>query len=212
MIKLFYPCRCPYCKTIIGIGKESCNECARSLPEHGKLTLITESEDDIYCVSPFVYRGGADKSILNFKLRGYKCFADAYALSIYRELDFYFSNVKFDAVTAVPMARLKRISVGYNHSKVLGKSVAELLRTPYKDLLVKVKNNKEQHKLSAEERALNVLGVYSAKRTDIIKGKTILLCDDIVTTGSTLRECSKILMKAGAARVICASIAKAGKI
>ena len=60
-------------------------------------------------------------------------------------------------------------------------------------------------------REQNVAGVYRVKEKASIVGKQILLCDDIVTTGATLRECSRVLLEGGAASVTCCTLASAKK-
>lgn len=77
-------------------------------------------------------------------------------------------------------------------------------------LLQKTKDNVAQSSLSSrEERQKNVVGAYVAVNEDKIKGKRILLIDDILTTGATLREAARVLREAGAEKVICATLAAA---
>ena len=77
-------------------------------------------------------------------------------------------------------------------------------------LLQKTKDNVAQSSLSSrEERQKNVVGAYVAVNEDKIKGQRILLIDDILTTGATLREAARVLREAGAERVICATLAAA---
>jgi predicted amidophosphoribosyltransferase len=65
--------------------------------------------------------------------------------------------------------------------------------------------------LSAEERKNNVKGAFVVNRADRISGKRVLLFDDIMTTGSTVNECAKMLKKAGAAAVVIATIARTAR-
>ena len=99
----------------------------------------------------------------------------------------------------------------YNHSKLLASSIAKNLSLPMKNLLIKTEYNKPQHKLNRDERIKTIKNTFRAdsKSLDFIKGKTILLCDDVLTTGSTLSECCKVLEKAGAKDVFCVAFAKA---
>ena len=77
-------------------------------------------------------------------------------------------------------------------------------------LLQKTKDNVAQSSLSSrEERQKNVVGAYVAVNEDKIKGQRILLIDDILTTGATLREAARVLREAGAEKVICATLAAA---
>ena len=68
---------------------------------------------------------------------------------------------------------------------------------------------KGQKSLGARERYLNILGAFRVKKTDILKGKAILLVDDIFTTGATINECARVLMEAGAREVSSLTLARA---
>ena len=76
----------------------------------------------------------------------------------------------------------------------------------YADLLAKTKKNKTQHSIKAAERAKNVIGVYSPIDKNLIKGKRILIIDDIITTGSTLGECARILNKCKCGEICCCTL------
>ena len=76
--------------------------------------------------------------------------------------------------------------------------------------LKKVRNNPAQSRIAGvAQRKANVLGVYRAVCPEIIKGKRILLLDDIITTGATAGECARVLLTAGAKEVHCGLIAAA---
>ena len=88
----------------------------------------------------------------------------------------------------------------------LTKECARLLGIEYADLLVKTKKNKTQHSINAAERDKNVIGVYSPIDKNLIKGKRILIIDDIITTGSTLGECARILNKCKCGEICCCTL------
>ncbi len=75
--------------------------------------------------------------------------------------------------------------------------------------MLKVKNVPPQTSLRVEEREKNVSGAYDVREKDKIKGMTALLVDDVYTTGSTIRECSSVLKKAGAKGVKALTVAQA---
>ena len=79
----------------------------------------------------------------------------------------------------------------------------------YKPVLIKIKDTEAQHTLPRDKRKTNVAGVFGVNSEYSIKGKNILLIDDILTTGSTLNECIDVLYKNGAERVLCATYATA---
>ena len=130
-----------------------------------------------------------------------------FSKEISKVVDAHFKDI--DIITAVPLHKLRKKERGFNQSEILASKIGKLIGVPYVGLLVKFKKNKVQHSLPRLEREENVKNVYKAINENKIKGKNILLCDDIVTTGSTLRECAKILFEAGANKVYCATTAKA---
>ena len=101
--------------------------------------------------------------------------------------------------------RILRHSNQYEYYKNQTKN----LNVKIEDLLIKTKENKIQHTLPRVERLKNPIGVYNINDKASISGKTVLLVDDIVTTGSTLSECCRILKKNGVKDIYCVTIAKA---
>ena len=117
---------------------------------------------------------------------------------------------RFDTVTWVPVSKKREHERGYDQAYLLAKETARHWGIEPVRLLRKTRNNAAQSGLSsAAERRGNVLGVYEAENTDRIRGAKILLIDDILTTGATLGECVRVLREAGAADVVCATLARA---
>ncbi len=110
----------------------------------------------------------------------------------------------------VPIHPKKHKERGFNQAEILAKELAKLKGIDLeKKALVKVKNTLPQTTLTSEERAANVKGVFQLKDKERIKGKIILLIDDVYTTGSTLRECSLTLLEGGAREVRAVTVAQA---
>ena len=89
---------------------------------------------------------------------------------------------------------------GYNQAELLARRVAGALHIPYADLLEKVRNNPAQRKQNARSRRVNVYGAYAVIDDSALWDKTVLLIDDVKTTGATLNECAKMLRMHGARR------------
>lgn len=100
----------------------------------------------------------------------------------------FFRNI--DLIIPVPLHPAKEFLRGYNQSYVFGKGISSVIRIPVdKDILVKNKKNESQTGKNRSERLQNVDDVYVLKKTEALKGKNILLVDDVITTGSTLEAC-----------------------
>ena len=119
--------------------------------------------------------------------------------------------IKFDCITYVPLRPERKRSRGYNQSECIASDISSIINVPCEELIFKIKSNHIQHELDFSSRIENVKGVYAVKNEQAVKGKIILLCDDIITTGSTLRECAKTLLESGAKEVYCCVIASVFK-
>ena len=112
----------------------------------------------------------------------------------------------FDIVTAVPFTKKDKLDREYNHAALMAKRVSKRLSVPFNQkVLKKIRQTKRQHNLSGLERRTNLRGAFAADEN--VKGKHILLIDDVVTTGATLCECADTLYRAGAKKVTCATFA-----
>ncbi len=97
---------------------------------------------------------------------------------------------------------------GYNQSGLLCERIIKDINIPYKkDILKRVVNNKSQTNLSREERMENVKGIFKVCEPEKINDKTILIIDDVLTTGATINECSKTLVENGAKEIIALTLA-----
>ncbi|MGD9347116.1 MAG: ComF family protein [Candidatus Aminicenantes bacterium] len=115
-----------------------------------------------------------------------------------------------DAVVPVPLHPKRQRERGYNHAQIIAKYVADSRGVQLLDKhLVKVKNVPPQMSLAMEDRVKSVKGAFAVKKPEEIRGKVVLLLDDVFTTGSTAGECSRLLVEAGAQEVRALTIAQA---
>ncbi len=99
---------------------------------------------------------------------------------------------------------------GFNQAKVIAEELARLRGIKLEEgVLAKVKNVPPQTLLEMDEREENVSGAFRVVDEDRIRGKTIILVDDVYTTGSTVKECSSVLRKAGAKEIRAITVAQA---
>jgi ComF family protein len=111
------------------------------------------------------------------------------------------------AVAHVPLHKNRRKKRGYDQSELIAKKLAELTGVPYIPALARTVDTPSQTHLTREERITNVLGAFVIKAD--VSGKSILLIDDVLTTGSTAAECARVLAANGAKEVRILVFAKA---
>ena len=120
-----------------------------------------------------------------------------------------FKAGEVDVIVAMPSTLWHRIDRGYNQCAYLARALAKRLEKPYASFILRRKGNpKKQGRLAEEERRTNVIGTFGVLRPRAIAGKTVMVVDDIMTTGSTLSECAAELKRSGAARVWCVTLAR----
>lgn len=205
LLDLFFPPRCAFCRRTGVHGV--CADCERTLP-YAKVQLC-EGAGFGRCASPLLYEDAVRESLLRFKFHGAQSAAEGYGELLARCAAEELGG-QFDTVTWVPVSKKREHERGYDQAYLLAKETARHWGIEPVRLLRKTRNNAAQSGLSsAAERRGNVLGVYEAENTDRIRGAKILLIDDILTTGATLGECVRVLREAGAAVVVCATLARA---
>jgi len=118
-------------------------------------------------------------------------------------------NGTIDAVTSVPINRKKRWERGFNQSELIARYISKKIKVDYVPHLKEKYNFKAQKKLGYRDRFINILDRYIVKNEKILKGKNILIIDDIFTTGATINECARILKSFGAEKVYSLTIARA---
>ncbi|HVT12698.1 MAG TPA: phosphoribosyltransferase family protein [Fimbriimonadaceae bacterium] len=111
----------------------------------------------------------------------------------------------YDLLVPIPIHWSRRCQRGFNQSELL----AEYLPRTCKSALFRVKRTKPQARLSREERMHNLAGAFRANRS-VVEGKSILLVDDVLTSGQTARECAKALADAGATDIAVLAFAGEG--
>jgi ComF family protein len=115
----------------------------------------------------------------------------------------------------VPLWRNKRQARGFNQAEAIAKAFVSLKPSGSIQLdtasLVRTRETASQTGLSRHQRRTNVRGAFAVTRPEKIRGRSILLVDDVMTTGTTVNECSRVLLRAGAKEVFVATVARATK-
>ena len=204
LLDFFFPRRCPFCGRVVGKAL-LCETCEKELPYSREVRTGTFGR----CAAPLYYEGAVREAILSFKFKGRTEALDCFGSLMARTAAQEFSG-EFDAVTWVPVSAKRLRKRGFDQARYLCASLCVDWHTTPQETLRKVRDNPPQSGLEeAGQRRANVLGVYRAP--DAAAGLRVLLADDVVTTGSTLSECARTLLTAGAAEVVCVTLAQARK-
>lgn len=220
VLDIFFPNRCPFCGKVIKWNENCCEKCFAEIPyittEHckkcGKENCICSEVQISYdgCTSVTYYSGIIKDGIVRFKTDKALNLVDVFESDMYNSLNKITDISKIDFVTFVPMNKSAKRSRGYNQAEVIAGKLSKIMCKPViSDILIKYRNDIIQHELSRNERKMIVKGLFgfNCKFLKAVKGKNVLLCDDVITTGSTLNECASVLKQNGAESVYCITIA-----
>ncbi len=230
-IDFFLPPKCPLCGDITVGSREGlpcavcmsrirfiahprCPLCGRGYAadageDHLCSTCQTEGRRFHKARSLGPYEGLLLEAIARFKFRGVAYLAHPLGtlLADYADPDFPFQEI--DVVIPVPLHPQRLRARGYNQSLLLARHVSRRRSLPLNfTALVRTRPTVPQTQLSGPERRENIRGAFEVKDADPVRGKKILLVDDVFTTGATVQECTRVLLRAGAARVDVLTLAR----
>lgn len=192
------PARCLVCGEVVYVGQLVCKACRKDLP--GELihrTLRLEDGRPLEVIAALPYEGGFRETLVRMKFREERGLARPVARLAVQAARAH--GASFSLAAYVCKHREDRLRNGYDQSQLLAKYLAAELEIPLGHVLEKRRVTTPQHELDGRAREKNLVGAYRA--ADEVRGKNVLLVDDIVTTGSTLRECARALYAAGARQV-----------
>ncbi len=215
--ELFFPSgiKCIVCGAELPRSVEHavCDECTLALNEKYCLrcgrAIKNQADYCDYCKdnsfnfdkarAPFVYEDNVRKLIHNLKYGNAKYLAKEIAEYL---ADLYFdTGINADLITFVPMHPKAQKERGYNQAEEIAKELSKITALPVISTIKRVKYTKHFAKMTNKERADAVVGLYEILDGVEIKGKKVLLIDDVLTTGSTVNECSRLLKKSKAESV-----------
>ena len=217
--RVFFPHHCFLCNEVLYPHQRLCADCVQTAPYilPPICELCGRSGEDCRCgnhrrafercVSPFYHKGTAQTGIYTLKSRGYRVTVEGFAAEMAEVVRREYGGIPFELVTAVPLHKRERLERGFNQAEKLGQALSKRLNVPYATVLKKITLTAPQKSLKAVERSGNLLGVFDV--CGDVSGKTILLVDDVITTGTTLDECAKMLKLFGAAEVYAVTAAAA---
>ena len=218
LLDFVYPPLCAVCARLLDNGRVYvCPECWESIEKiHAHLPLyletrnnlvVTEVVDELVSLFVFEKEGAFQKIVHSLKYSG----VQALGVDIGRQLGALLNEkgVRADALVPIPLHKRKLRERGYNQAELIARGISEVTRIPLRsDMIRRKKFTQTQTTLSLEERRNNMEEAFFCESSEV-RGKTIILVDDIITTGSTIQSCAGALKKAGALRIIAVSAALA---
>lgn len=208
ILSLIYPPKCVFCGKVID-KSDICSECEKTLP--------CTKGDSVYqkflfvdkCISPLYYKDYVRRAVLRFKFSGCSCYSRRLGAIMSECAENNLDCGSIDMISCIPLSKKRLHDRGYNQAELLAREISKAVDVKFVPTLKKIKNNTAQSTIrDAKLRAKNVVGVYTVTDPEMVKGKYILLVDDVVTTGSTVSECARMLKKAGAKAVYCITLAR----
>lgn len=213
LFNLLFPRRCAVCDTLISGKEDICTECK------GKMHFLPDSvcmvcgktvkESGIYCydcgrkehvfIRNFAVFHYEDirESLYRFKYNGRAEYAGYYAKAAYKRWGRTLKQLGIEALVPVPLHPSRKRKRGYNQAEEVAKKLSELLGIPvYNHLVIRQKKTKPLKLLNVSERQNNLKKAFLFRQNDV-KLNTIILIDDIYTTGATLDAVAGVCREAG---------------
>lgn len=208
LLDLIYPPKCPFCGRVLNPGEEGlCSSCQKTLPwvvKPGKTVDFCDA-----CLSPLWYRDKVRRAVHCYKFRFGQSHSRFFGTVMAQCLGDQWAE-PVDAIVWVPLSRKHRRKRGYDQAELLARRVGELTGIPVVQGLAKVRETATQSRIVEDAaRRANVLGAYAAAPETDLKGKRLVLVDDVCTSGATLSECAACLRMAGAESVVGLTFARA---
>ena len=208
ILSLIYPPKCVFCGTVID-KSDICEECEKTLPFTKGDSIYQKFPFVDKCISPLYYKDYVRRAVLRFKFAGCSCYSRRLGGIMSECAENNLDCGSIDMVSCIPLSRKRMHDRGYNQAELLAKEISKKVGVEYLPTLKKIRHNTAQSTIKdSKQRAANVIGAYGVIDAEEVKGKYILLVDDVVTTGSTVSECARILKKSGAKAVYCVTLAR----
>ncbi len=234
MITWLYPERCPVCFQIaLPKGAMLHPECKKKLdrikePVCFKCGVPLPSEEEEYCMdcakqtdrgwdqgrSIFPYHGIMGRALRLVKNEGRAEFVRFFAKQIKESQLAFIRRSAPECIVPVPLHPSKQRSRGFNQAELLAEALGEEINIPVRLLLIKKKKTKEQKSLNKNQRKKNVTDAFAVDEAALGEQvpESVLLLDDVSTTGSTLSACARALKERGVERVAFLSVCVAEQL
>jgi len=223
---LLAPSLCPACRQNLAPDGSLCRACQQNLPTlpERRCRFCGGPNDSLLDICPecanlpqrpwfqgvsaFPYTGSLRLAVHNYKFRGQTCLAPFLSRAMQEAWRQYGQLSRPDVVTAVPLHWTRALQRGYNQAEILAQMLAKHLNLPYRRLLQRSRSTGQQARLSRKQRLVNLKGAFRLKDRQACEGHSVLLVDDVFTTGSTLAAASQVLLDGGAKEISVITIAR----
>ncbi|MDP4094776.1 MAG: ComF family protein [Bacillota bacterium] len=218
LLKFLFPPKCIFCKKLLPTNTEIevCTECYDKITFYSGELLYTGDYikiawiDKVICLCE--YSGIIKDAVIRYKFFNKPGYYRTFAKLLSKKVKKMTNSLFFDIIISVPLHSDREKERGYNQSYLISRLVGKEIGIPEASgILERTRNTPKQSLLGKEQRGLNIKGAFKVNNADKVKGKKILIIDDILTTGSTLSECGRVLTEAGAKSVTAAVIASGKK-
>lgn len=201
---------CPWCMSALTFidEKRSCLKCGKPIGDESSYCLICQNNERYFnrAFAPLVYVGETVALITRLKFGNQRYLAKY--LSAFLADTYISNNIDADLIIPIPLHKIRLKERGYNQSELLANNLAERVNVPVNaTALVRQKETHAQVGLSSAQRKHNIENAFAVTDKNAVKGKKIVVVDDVLTTGATVSEAAKVLHKAGAAAVFAVVLA-----
>lgn len=223
IIEILYPSTCPICMKVLEKSKIKriyvCDKCKNNLtyiesPRCLKCGKPIEYNEEEYCydctkvdhiysqgLGVWAYTNEIKNSIYQFKYHNKREYASFYGMEIVNQYKTIIQSWNPDVLIPVPLHKSKYKKRGYNQAEIIAKSLGEILEIPVDNqILLRNKKTLAQKELNDKERLKNLENAFIINKNNV-NYKTVILIDDIYTTGTTIDACAKVLISSGVMKV-----------
>lgn len=194
-IDLIFPKFCVLCQKFNTYLCQQCFESINFYPFPLKLEVEKCYLENVFVMAQ--YEGVTKKLITTLKYQSIKDIGITLARMIY-----YTTKIpQVDVITSVPLHPKRLRERGFNQATQIAAELSKLTKTPFRQLLIRTKHSQPQAKIADKSQRLEHLKNTFSLNEKISKQKLILIIDDVVTTGTTLNECAKILNRDGHSKI-----------
>lgn len=223
MLDFLFPRLCAGCgQRLASSEKHLCCSCLRELPRTNYHLMQTSPLEQMFwghipierATALFFFTGASPRSAIHrLKYRNAPHIGEFLGQVLAEEVSESRFFESIDCIVPIPLATQRLLSRKYNQCDWIAKGISRQTGIPViRDAVKRVRNNRTQTHLSAEDRWENVDNIFQLTSPEKVAGKHILLIDDVVTTGATTISCAQTLMKAGGdIRFSVAALAMAGE-